>query len=160
MTPSENQKSQPLAVSPKRDGGVYLLVADDSEEFMAALKKAALLAVQNNAHVAVLLVVEEEGFLHWGMIERRIKKDLRADAERRIWEVASRVHEISGQFPALYIREGKPRLAIMEVLYTDPSIKMLVLGAGMAGANPLISYFTGKGLEALKVPLLVIPGQA
>ena len=139
------------------DRGVYLVVADDSEEFQAALKKAALMANQNRRHVAILLVMEEEGFLHWGMVEKRIKTDQRAEAEKRIWEVASRVFDMSGQIPALYIKEGKTREAILEVLNTDPNIKMLVLGAGTATSNPLVSYFTSKGLSALKVPLLVVP---
>lgn len=139
------------------DGGVYLLVADDSAEFQSALKKAAMMAKQNNRHVAILYVMEEEAFLHWGMIEKRIKKDQRAEAEKYIWEVANKVHELCGEYSALYIKEGKTRMAIMEVLYTDPNIKMLVLGAGTASSNPLVSYFTGKGLSALKVPLLVVP---
>jgi hypothetical protein len=139
------------------DGGVYLLVADDSDEFQSALRKAASMANQNSRHVAILLVMEEEAFLHWGMIEKRIKKDQRAEAEKRIWEVASRVYDISGQRPSLYIKEGKTREAILEVLNTDPNIKMLVLGAGTASSNPLVSYYTGKGLSSLKVPLLVVP---
>ena len=152
---AEAPKLTPLHT--EADGGVYLLVADDSDEFQAALRKAASMANQNTRHVAILLVMEEEAFLHWGMIEKRIKKDQRAEAEKRIWEVASRVYEISGQRPALYIKEGKTRDAILDVLNTDPNIKMLVLGAGTATSNPLVSYFTGKGLSSLKVPLLVVP---
>lgn len=141
----------------RADGGVYLLVADDSDEFQAALKKAAMMANQNSRHVAILLVMEEEAFLHWGMIEKRIKKDQRAEAEKRIWEVACKIYEQSGQIPALYIKEGKTREAILEVLNTDPNIRMLILGAGTSTSNPLVSYFTSKGLASLKVPLLVVP---
>lgn len=142
---------------PAPDGGVYLLVADESEEFQMALKKASALASQNNGHVAILYVVEEQGFLHWGMIEKRIRKDLRAEAEKRVWEVASRLYEMSGQRPALYIKEGKTREAILSVLNSDPLIKMLVLGAGTQSSNPLVSFFTSKGLASLRVPLLVVP---
>lgn len=158
MTQVLQKDANNLAASPlDGDGGVYLLVADDSREFQAALKKAATMATQNNRHVAILFVMEDEAFLHWGLIEKRINKDKRSEAERHIWEVANRVYEICGQRSALYIKEGKTRDAILDVLNTDPNIKMLVLGAGTASSNPLVSYFTGKGLSQLKVPLLVVP---
>lgn len=163
MTKQEEKKQEKggagKAVPPSsaQDGGVYLLVADESEEFKMALKKASALANQNNGHVAILYVMEEHGFLHWGTVEKRIRKDLRAEAEKRVWEVASRLYEMSGQRPAIYLKEGKTREAILSVLGSDPLIKMLVLGAGTQSSNPLVSFFTGKGLASLRVPLLVVP---
>lgn len=153
----EKQDEAETPRSSALDGGVYLLVADESEEFQMALKKASAMANQNRGHVAILYVMEEQDFLHWGMVEKRISSDLRAGAEKRVWEIASRLYEMSGQRPAIYIREGKTREAILSVLDSDPLIKMLVLGAGTQSSNPLVSFFTGKGLASLRVPLLVVP---
>jgi hypothetical protein len=48
---------------------------------------------------------------------------------------------------------------ITEVLARDHSIRRLVLGAGVGGTpGPLVSYFTGKGLSQLPVPLTIVPG--
>jgi len=138
-------------------GGVYLLIADESEEFQNALKKAADLARQNNGRVAILYVMEEHGFLHWGLIEKRIHNDQRAEAEKRIWEIAGRLMDMNAPPAIYYLKDGKAREAILEVLNEDPYIKMLVLGAGTESSNPLVSYFTRKGLKALRVPLLVVP---
>jgi hypothetical protein len=137
--------------------GVYLLVADESRDFEAALKKVAQMAARNNRHVAILYVIPEEGFLHWGVIEDRISKDLRAEAEKRVWKVASTLYDLCGKCASIHITQGKTREAILHVLNTDETIRMLVLGAGTASSNPLVSYFTSKGLSALKVPLLVVP---
>lgn len=139
------------------DGGVYLVIADDSHEFDAALEKAMRMACRSNRHIAILYTMQDQAFLHWGIVEKRIQKDLRAEAEKRIWEVISRVYQDSGLRSVIYIKEGKKRQAILDVLNDDPNIKMLVLGAGTASSNPLVSYFTGKGLSGLKVPLLVVP---
>lgn len=137
--------------------GVYLLVADESEEFQAALKKVAQMANQNNRRVAILYVMDDEGFLHWGTVEKRIYNDMRTEAEKRIREVTHRLYELCGQPAAIYIDQGNTREAILKVLNADTNIRMLVLGAGTASSNPLVSYFTGKGLSSLKVPLLVVP---
>ncbi len=156
--PQYKDASQAVSPMVSPQGGVYLLIADESEEFQNALKKTAQLAQQNNGRVAILYVIEEQAFLHWGLIEKRIYHHQRAEAEKRVWEVAGRLMEMNGGQPAIYyMKEGKPREAILEVLNEDPYIKMLVLGAGTESSNPLVSYFTRKGLRALRVPLLVVP---
>lgn len=141
----------------KPDGGVYMVVVDDSHEFDAALRRAVKMAVRSHRHVAILYAVQEEVFLHWGGIEKRIQKDLRTEAEKRVWEVVSYIYEHSKIRPAIYIKHMKKRQAILDVLQNDPNIVMLILGAGKSSSNPLVSYFTGKGLSSLKVPLLVVP---
>ena len=144
------------ALSPE-DGGVYLLVADGSAEFDAALRRTAFLAKQNNAHVAILYVIEDETYLHWNFIEKQIQGDKRAEAEKVLWNVSQRLYELSGEIPGLYIKEGKIRQEVMNIFATDQSIRALVLGASGSSSNPLISYFSGKGLADLKVPLLIVP---
>jgi len=142
-----------------RDGGVYLLVADDSLEFEDALRRVAFLARQNHGHVAILYVIEDDAYLHWSFIAKRIQTDKRAEAEKVLWDSAQRLYDMSGLISAFYIKEGKTPQEIVKILNTDTTIRALVLGAAASSSNPLISYFTGKGLSSLKVPLVIVPSQ-
>ncbi len=149
---NDNQKL-PL----EEGGGVYLLVADESSEFEAALRRVAYMARKNKGHVAILYVIEEENYMHWRFIEQRIESDKRAEAEKNLWDIAQRLYDIAGIIPAFYIKEGKTRQQVVEVINTDKTLRALVLGAASSSTNPLISYFTGKGLSHLRVPLVVVP---
>jgi len=156
MKPKKDQDTL-QQVSPHSNGGVYLIVADDSSEFEAVLQRVAYLAQQNQGHVAVLYVIEEEGVLHWNFIEKQIQQDKRAEAEKVLWDTAQRLYEMGGLVSGFYIKEGKTFREIVQILNTDPTIRALVLGASSASSNPLISYFTGKGLSNLRVPLVIVP---
>ncbi len=139
------------------DGGVYLLVVDDSPEFEAALSRVQYLARKNKGQIALLYVIEDEGYLHWRFIEKRIQSDKREQAESLLWNVAQRIYQSCGQRPAFYIKEGKTRQEVAQIIAEDKTIRALVLGASATNANPLISYFTGKGLYELNVPLVIVP---
>ncbi len=138
-------------------GGVYLLVADESTEFRAALRRVASLARQNKAHVAILYVIEDEGLAHWGFVQNRIETDKRAVAEETLWEIGNELYEMCGERAAFYIKEGKTHQEVASLLKQDKSLRALVLGAASSRRNPLITYFTGKGLAELNVTLLIVP---
>lgn len=151
----KNQHNQ--RVASEQIGGVCLVVVDGSPEFEAALRSAAVFAKQNDGHVALLCVIEDEGFLHWNFVEREIQKDKRAEAEKALWDAAQRLYDLSGTVSSFYIKEGKTYREVARILNTDRTIRKLVLGASSVSSNPLISYFTGKGLNDLRVPLLIVP---
>ena len=134
-----------------------MLVLDDTPEFEAALERVAFLAKSNGAHVALLSVIEEEAFLHWKFVEKQIKTDQREAAERKLWEVAHKLHDMAGVMSGFYIKEGKTRQEVLNLLNTDKTIRALVLGATRHSSNPLISYLTGKGISELRVPLVIVP---
>lgn len=142
------------------DGLTYLVVADETDEFPVALRYAARLAGSNRGHLAILHVAEIEDFQNWGSVERMMRKELREKAEMFLWEVAKKVNDLGGMIPVLYVAEGARTDALLEIVNTDPDIGMLVLGGGTgsAGPGPLVSYFTGKGVGRLRVPVLVVPG--
>ncbi len=141
------------------DGGIYLVVADDSPEFALALRYAARRAEASRAHVGILHVINIDDFQHWSNVETMMLRELREDAEHRIWEIAKTVNELNGYYPVLYIREGTRTDAVTELINEDETIRMLVLGAGESGGpGPLVSHFTGKGLTKLRAPVMVVPG--
>lgn len=157
MTKTKVDKDSSAALHPDDDGGVYLLVADESAEFDAALRRVAYLAKKNKGHVAILYVIADEDYLHWNFIEKRIQHDKREEAERALFDIAQRLYDMSGLIPGIYIKEGKTRQEVMTILNTDMTIRALVLGAAASSTNPLISFFTGKGLADLRVPLVIVP---
>lgn len=140
-------------------GGTYLVVADRSEEFCIALQHAAALAKANGCHVGILVVLEDQGIQHWGGIEERMKHEQREDAERMLWSIATQIEERGYSMPAFYVEEGNPREVLARLIEDDPNISKLILGAGSQGngPGPLVSYFTGKGLSRLRVPVLIVP---
>ena len=52
------------------------------------------------------------------------------------------------------------REELLKLLASDPSISVLVLGAGTGpeGPGPLISALTSRYINALRVPLAIVPG--
>ncbi len=142
------------------DGGVYIVVADETEEFSVALRYAARLAQNNRAHLAVLYVADLQDFQHWGGIEDKMQKELREQSEMQIWNVAKKINDLNGMRPVLYLREGDRKDELIDVIDGDASIKMLILaaGTGASGPGPLVSYFTGKGMSRLRAPVLIVPG--
>ena len=64
---------------------------------------------------------------------------------------------MAGIKPCFYIKEGKTRQEVAKIIAADTKIRALVLGAASSSSNPLVSYFTGKGLSELTVPLVIVP---
>ncbi len=142
------------------DGGVYLVVAEETEESARALRYAARLADANRGHVAIFYAVNIDDFQHWHKVEAMMRREMRDQAEKFIWNVARTVNDLNGSIPVLYIREGNRTDILVDIINEDMNIKMMVLGGGTqaAGPGPLVSHFTGKGLGRLRVPVLVVPG--
>ncbi|MGB4106280.1 MAG: universal stress protein [Alphaproteobacteria bacterium] len=138
---------------------IYLIVADDTEEFGNALRYACKAAKANRTHIGVLYIISEGDFVNWGNIEERIKQDRRRDAEKLLANIAEKIKSICGLMPSLYIGEGAAPEAVIKTIEENPGISNLFLGGSTKGGGPgpLVSYFCGKGLSKLTVPLTVIP---
>jgi len=142
------------------DGGVYLVVADETDEFGVALRYAARMARANRGHLGILSILNIEDVQEWEKVEAMMRREMRQQAEKFIWSIARKVNELNDMVPALYVQEGPPDEVLINLINEDASIKMLILGGGTGGSGPgpLVSYFTGKGLGRLRVPVLVVPG--
>lgn len=143
----------------KHDDGVFLLVADKSDEFAKALRYASRLADYSGAHIGLVYIMEQQGFQHWGNIEERMREEMRKEAEQYLFDVANSVREITGKNPAFYIQQGAKTETLISLINEDRTIKMLILGGDTQGTpGPLVTYFSGKGLGQLRVPMTVVPG--
>lgn len=142
----------------KGDGGTFLVVADDSEEFNVALKFACHLVKNHRAKLGILRIIEDQDFQHWGAVEQKMKRELREAGEKYLWSVAKTANDFNGTIPSLYFAEGDPGEALLQTIDGDDHIVRLVLGAG-TGHTPghLINFCMGKGMSRMRVPVLVVP---
>ena len=158
MTDTETQA--PFTGTRRGDGGTYLIIADGSEEFSNASHYAARIALARRAAVAVAHITDLNEFVHWGKVEAMMRQDLRNQAEKEIWHVSKALNEEYEIYPSLYIREGQIAEKIIEIIEEDKTIRGLILASSNNSNNPgpLISYFTGKGMNKLKIPMIIVPG--
>ena len=141
------------------DGGTYLVVANNSDEFKVALSYGCFIARKKRAHVGILCIIENQDFQHWGAVEHRMMKELRLEAEKYVWSVAKTAHDFNGTVPSLYFAAGDKCDQLIKIIDENPNIVQLILGGGSDHSNrgPLISYFLGKGLSRLRVPVVIVP---
>lgn len=142
------------------DGGVYLIVCDGTEEFTVASHYAARVATARRGHVAIAHITDMNEFMHWGKVEALMRHDLRLQAEKEVWQAAKTIHETHGLFPGLYIREGSSVDKILDIIEEDKNIRALILAGSTTAASPgpLVSYFSGKGISRLRIPVIIVPG--
>lgn len=142
------------------DAPVYLVVVDNTEEFSVALRYICGVAKSNGARLATLYVMEREEMQTWLGIAQQIHEEYVNEAEILLNKACKIIKEENGQVPTVYLEEGGRPDVIIDVINNDPSITHLVLGGDTSSSSPgpLVSYFTGKGLSKLRVPLTIVPG--
>lgn len=141
----------------------FLVVADDSPEFQAALRFACRRARSTGGYVALLRVIEPAVFEHWSGVRDEIARQQREEAEAALQETAAFVQTETGLPPEFLIQEAdSTRAALRRVLSEDPAIKILVLAAavGGRGPGPLVSTIAKEGVKwgDRKVPITIVPG--
>jgi nucleotide-binding universal stress UspA family protein len=139
---------------------IVLVVADESEEFPAALHYATALTRRCGGRVAVLCALGTPEFQHWGGVAEMMEAEQRDQAEAMLLDLVGRAGLPGGaDAPVLYVRSGEPADAVRAVLDEEPNITLLVLAGRtrQADSGPLVSHFTGRGLESLRVPVAVVP---
>ena len=107
-----------------------------------------------------MLYVTEPVGGEWLAVGNLMREEQRAEAEARLQEMAAQAQSLSGEMPMLYVREGTPEEELLKLAEEEPSISVLVLGAGAdpAGPGPLITALTGKYSSKLHIPLVIVPG--
>ncbi len=141
----------------KKRKGVYLVIIDDTEECEKAIIQAAEFANAEDGYVALLYVIERVHVQNWQNVEDRVREEMRKKAEQMIWRAAGTTIEKTSKIPMVCIEEGEYTDLILKVIRENPNIAALVLAAApSSNPGPLVSYFSGKGLSKLPVPLLII----
>jgi nucleotide-binding universal stress UspA family protein len=141
----------------------FLVIADDTPEFQAALRFACRRARSTSGHVALLRVIEPAVFEHWSGVREEIERQAREEAEAVLQQSAAFVQAETGLPPEfLIVHAENVRLALREVIGSDPDIKILVLAAavGGRGPGPLVASLAKEGVKwgERKVPVTLVPG--
>jgi nucleotide-binding universal stress UspA family protein len=139
---------------------VFLVVVDESPEMRKALRYACRRAKRTGGRVAMLYVMDPPEGQHWGGVVDLMRQEARQQAEEVIARHAEDAVSLTGQPPAVHIREGKSRDELIKLLTEDRSISVLVLGSSSSseGPGPLVTAFAGKLGSQLRIPLTIVPG--
>ncbi|WP_068876661.1 MULTISPECIES: universal stress protein [unclassified Phenylobacterium] len=141
----------------------FLVVADETAEFQAALRFACRRARSTGGYVALLKVIEPAVFEHWSGVRDEIARQQRQEAEASLQQTAEYVQAETGLAPEFLIKEAdSTRAALKQVLSEDPDIKVMVLAAavGGRGPGPLVAAIAKDGVKfgSRKVPITIVPG--
>ena len=139
---------------------VFLVVVDDSEEMLVALRFACMRAKNTGGRVALFRDIEPTGFHHWAGVSELMQDEARDAAEERLNELAEEVVELSGLIPAIYVRAGPIQEELIALIDEEPTISILVLAANPSneGPGPLVSHLVGKGTNTIRIPITIVPG--
>jgi nucleotide-binding universal stress UspA family protein len=138
----------------------FLVIVDQSPEHRKALRYAARRAQHTGGRVSLLNVIAPGDCQHWRSVEDAMREEALGEAERLLHEAAKTVHEISGLYPELIVREGKSREAVFGLLKDDPDIMVLVLASstGREGPGPLVTLVAQQAQMAYPIPVTIVPG--
>jgi len=137
----------------------FLLILDDSQEYLNAMRFAAMRAARTGGGVEVLAVIPPEEFNHWIGVSDIMRSEARERIEVHFEVFAKWMRDRQGIDPELVIREGEPIQEILAQVKDDPEIGVLVLGAGTdkKGPGPLVTQLT-KNAGSLPIPMTIVPG--
>ncbi|MBN8553177.1 MAG: universal stress protein [Caulobacterales bacterium] len=140
----------------------FLVVADDSAEFRAALSYAAQRARSTGGRVSLLKVLAPSTNDYFAGVREEIEAEMRKEGEALLVRLGADAEARSGAKPEFLIEVGETREALKRVVAADPEIKILVLAAavGGRGPGPLVTALAkeGSGFWGRKLPVTVVPG--
>ena len=137
----------------------FLVVMDDSSEFLNALYFAARRAQKTGGGVVILSVVDNSEFQHWLGVQETMEQEARENIEAHFkvfekWMMGKVEIE-----PELLIRKGRKSDEILSAIEADKEIGVLVLGAGKdrKGPGPLIQELVAKRGGEMPIPVTIVP---
>lgn len=137
---------------------VYLVIMDETEEAVRALRFASRRAMKTGGAVHILALVPRESFNAFGAVQATIEEEARDRAEMVASSAAGSIFAESGKMPVISVRTGDAQGVIKDYLAEHPEVAALVLGAASEGApGPLVSHFSSH-VGSLTCPLFIVPG--
>jgi hypothetical protein len=140
----------------------FLVIADDSVEFRAALSYASVRARVTQGMVTLLRVLPPTDYSQWAGVRDEIEREQREEAETLLSTLSDEAAIKSGRPAEIIIKTGQMKDAIREVLIADRDIKIIVIGASGGNPGPLVNLLVREGVGTLggtrPVPVTVVPG--
>ena len=137
----------------------FLVVLDETRECLNAMRFAALRAAHTGGGVQILSIIPPEEFQHWMGVADLMRAEARERIEAHFEVFAKWMRDKQGVNPELVIREGDPVTEILAQVREDPSVGILVLGAGSdkSGPGPLVTAMS-RNAGSLPIPVTIVPG--
>ncbi len=137
---------------------VYLVIMDETDEALRALRFASRRAMKTGGSVHILALVQRENFNAFGGIQATIEQEARDRAEMVASSAAGSLFAESGKMPIISVRSGGAQEVISQYLTEHPEVAALVLGAAAdGGPGPLVTHFSNHAGH-LACPLFLVPG--
>lgn len=137
---------------------VYLVIMDETEEALLALRFASRRAAGTGGTIHLLALVPPQGFSAFAGVQATIEDEARARAEALVTAAAGSMFSESGKMPQISVQVGDGEKVVRDYLAEHPEISALVLGAAREGGpGPLVTHFTTHAGQ-LPCPLFVVPG--
>jgi hypothetical protein len=141
------------------DMRVYLVIMDETEEAVVAMRFAARRAAKTEGSVHLLALVPPQPFVAFGAVQATIEEEARSRAEVMVTSAAGSVLSAGGAMPVIAVRSGEGIKVVRAYLDEHPEVAALVLGAAREGGpGPLIAHFAGAGAGMMPCPLFIVPG--
>ena len=138
---------------------VYLVIMDETEEALVALRFASRRAARTGGHLHLLALIPQQQFSAFASVQATIEEEARGRAEAIVTAAAGSLVSESGQMPVISVRMGEGEKVVREYLVEHPEISALVLGAArQGGPGPLVSHFAGAMASQLPCPVFIVPG--
>ena len=138
---------------------VYLVIVDETEEALVALRFASRRAAKTGGALHLLALVAPQPFNAFAAVQATIEAEARDKAETLVTTAAGNLLSEGGQMPMISVRQGEGVKVVRDYLGEHPEIAALVLGASKEGGpGPLVSHFTGANAGQLPCPVFVVPG--
>ncbi len=124
---------------------VYLVIMDETEEALRALRFASRRAMKTGGAVHILALVPRENFNAFGAIQATIEEEARDRAEMVASSAAGSIFAESGKMPVISVRTGDAQGVIKDYLVEHPEVAALVLGAAREGGPGTDFHATASG---------------
>ncbi len=138
----------------------FLVVMDNSPEFLNALHYAATRAAKTGGGVEILAVITPEQQTHWLGVAETMRAEARQAIEESFKIFANWMKEELKLEAELVIREGEKATEVLNQIQEDPEVGILVLGANNSsdGPGPLINQLVSRDGGNLPIPVTIVPG--
>ena len=151
-----NSKSKTL----KSSNRLFLVVADDSKELHQALYYAARRAATAGGEIALFRCIEPiEGQL-WGGVTEIMEAETEKASKTLLKNLSDYCEKLGAPKPRTFVKKGIIHEELFNLINTEQSIRVLVLGVSTEHGNPgpLINYIINKGSNECRVPITIVPG--
>ena len=151
-----NSKSKTL----KSSSRLFLVVADNSKELHQALYYAARRAATAGGEIALFRCIEPiEGQL-WGGVTEIMEAETEQASKTLLKNLSDYCEKLGAPKPRTFVKKGIIHEELFNLINTEQSIRVLVLGVSTEHGNPgpLINYIINKGSNQCRVPITIVPG--